>query len=663
MTKLISSGLALSAILALSGCGGGGSSTDTTSNTATSTGTGYYVDSAVSGVSYTCGNQSGTTDENGMFTFEVGNGCSFSIAGVALRTTDSDELVDGKKIIEDNAQVARFLQSIDNDGDPSNGIEIKQEILEVLKAALAEYGSQVPTKESDLEGVVTQVQNKVTNFKGHVKTLDEAKKHLLETETKVLQELLAGQTFYIYAMDEGVQIVAKVVINSDASAWEYEILNSTNASEVGNSGKESIQIEGKKFSATDGSHDDVEMFELKKITDKYLLISDMKFFFSQTDAKAQIKTITSDTLKTILVGKTLYYNNSIAEFKNTGELVWTEGETSEQGTYRIDGDMLYVTDENNEEDQGHKLLSYSDEHISFIDIGDISSSGGYDTTTFYLSAQKAKEHYEAYNYDNTIQESNTTQSTTDTPVANLTNVFVHGVLAWEDTQHTVFSNLSWSEAHNYCDTLNLAGLQWRLPTIDELYTIQDRNNSPEFVSGFEYTDPQSNNYWSSEERDALEAYSIHFATNYTQNYRADYTMKSMPNSVRCVSSSLSSTTESNTTTGTDNSDTLPDVVDNNGCQNPQVTLLQTDNTERTYSDAQEYCASMNGYVPTLDEIKILQDESSESLNLMRVWSSTFVDGESGKHWVAYDTPEHEELIKWNDEDVTFVACVTSTCLD
>lgn len=655
MTRLLSSGLALGAILALSSCGGGGSSTDTTASTAT-TGTGYYVDAAVNGVSYTCGNQSGTTDEDGMFTFEVGNGCTFSLGGVALRTTTSDELVDGQKIIEDDAQVARFLQSIDNDGDPSNGIEIKKEILEVLQQALEEYGNQVPKEDAQLEGVVAQIQEKVSDFKGRVMSLEEAQQHLLETQSKVMQELLAGKTFYIYALDGGYQIVAKVVINSDASGWSYEILKSTGDETTGQKGEEVITIAGNKFSAGSGDNTDVDMFELKQITQKYLQISDMKFYFNEADALAEIKDITKDTLITIIVGKTLYYNNAMVEFKASGEMIWSEAGVEQKSTYRIDGDMLYATENNGTEDQGHKLLSYSDEHITLQDIGDMSANGGYDTTTFYFSAQKAKENSEEYIYNGGEYE----ETTSDTSISDLINIFIHGSLAWEDTQHTVFSNLSWSEAVNYCNTLNLAGLQWRLPTIEELYTIQDRNNSPEFVSGFQYIDPDSNNYWSSEERDSLEAYSIHFATSYTQNYRADYTMKSMPNSVRCVSSSLPS---SISTDDAPSSDDLPDVIDNSGCQNTQLTLLQTDNTERNYNDAQEYCATMNGYVPTLDEIQTLQANSSESLNLMRVWTSTFVDGENGKHWVVYDIPDHQEQMKWNDGDVTFVACVQSSCDD
>ena len=51
---------AVTASLLLIGCGGGGAS-----SAATGLGTGFYVDAAVKGVSYECGNQSGTTDSDG----------------------------------------------------------------------------------------------------------------------------------------------------------------------------------------------------------------------------------------------------------------------------------------------------------------------------------------------------------------------------------------------------------------------------------------------------------------------------------------------------------------------------------------------------------------------------------------------------------------------
>jgi|GEM_PF-4777929 len=103
---------------------------------------------------------------NGKFIFEKGEKCTFSIAGIKLREVPADELKDGKKVLEDDLQVARFLQSIDSDGDLINGIQITPEVLEVLSDAL-NGATTVPT-DDNLTQVVSEVGQKVPDFKGKV---------------------------------------------------------------------------------------------------------------------------------------------------------------------------------------------------------------------------------------------------------------------------------------------------------------------------------------------------------------------------------------------------------------------------------------------------------------------------------------------------------------
>ena len=67
------------------GTGGGGSSLVVK--------TGYFVDSAVAGVDFVSGGQSGTTDAAGTFTYEEGKQLSLSVGGVSLGTTMPDENV------------------------------------------------------------------------------------------------------------------------------------------------------------------------------------------------------------------------------------------------------------------------------------------------------------------------------------------------------------------------------------------------------------------------------------------------------------------------------------------------------------------------------------------------------------------------------------------
>ncbi|WP_300364729.1 hypothetical protein [Hydrogenimonas sp.] len=159
------------------GCGGGGSSSTTASGKA------YYIDAAVSGVTYRCGGLSGTTDSEGAFHFEVGKECSFKLGNIALRTLKATELAEGAVIIESNPKVAALLQSCDADGDPSNGIEIKQEVVDVLN----QNGIvDVPDNEDDLEEVIADIKDKLPSLEITPVSYAEAEAHLQETYAKYI---------------------------------------------------------------------------------------------------------------------------------------------------------------------------------------------------------------------------------------------------------------------------------------------------------------------------------------------------------------------------------------------------------------------------------------------------------------------------------------------
>ena len=85
--------------------------------------TGYFTDSAVAGVDFVSGGQSGTTDAAGTFTYEEGKQLSLSVGGVSLGTTMPDEnvtpvdLVSGGTLESDAVvNLSRFIQTLDDDG-------------------------------------------------------------------------------------------------------------------------------------------------------------------------------------------------------------------------------------------------------------------------------------------------------------------------------------------------------------------------------------------------------------------------------------------------------------------------------------------------------------------------------------------------------------------
>jgi len=123
----------------LIGCSSGSSdSVDTGNNTPSGEGesndavlTGVFVDSPVRGLGFATETRSGTTDAEGQFEYLAGESVTFSVGDARLPTVEAAEQitpVDVARGSEDPTatavNIARLLQSLDLDGDPTNGIEI-----------------------------------------------------------------------------------------------------------------------------------------------------------------------------------------------------------------------------------------------------------------------------------------------------------------------------------------------------------------------------------------------------------------------------------------------------------------------------------------------------------------------------------------------------------
>ena len=103
-------------------------------------------------------------------------------------------------------------------------------------------------------------------------------------------------------------------------------------------------------------------------------------------------------------------------------------------------------------------------------------------------------------------------------------------LEWQDNNDTNSTQYTWQEAIDYCEALNLDGYSdWRLPNINELKTIIDRNKvRPSIVNGFEYVGIDNvYSYWSSSSVKNEEGYawivsfrfgSIHSDGKYDDHY-------------------------------------------------------------------------------------------------------------------------------------------------
>lgn len=113
----------------ITACGGG----DNNDSDSDGVLTGVFLDSAVSGVAYATETQSGTTNEDGQFQYLEGENVIFSIGSlvfpeVMAAAEVSPVDMSPSATIEDNVTVniARLLQSLDTDNNPTNGIAISE---------------------------------------------------------------------------------------------------------------------------------------------------------------------------------------------------------------------------------------------------------------------------------------------------------------------------------------------------------------------------------------------------------------------------------------------------------------------------------------------------------------------------------------------------------
>jgi hypothetical protein len=140
ITKKLLMSSALAALV-LVGCGGGGSSSSSTT-------TGYLVDSAVANANYDCtadGSYNKTTGADGSFTCTNMSQVRFRVGNLVLgeiHALPSDKHVFPQDLVGvardtgvNDARViamAQLLQSLDSDGNPSNGITIAEESKNLL---------------------------------------------------------------------------------------------------------------------------------------------------------------------------------------------------------------------------------------------------------------------------------------------------------------------------------------------------------------------------------------------------------------------------------------------------------------------------------------------------------------------------------------------------
>lgn len=141
-------------------CGGAGGSSDTD----TSALEGIFTDGPVEGLSYTSGSLSGITNETGRFSYQQGETVTFSVGDIIIGTGTPTATMTPISLVPGAVDethptvinIVRFLMTIDDDNDASNGIQITQTVRLSTAAQSIDFSQSTSAFDSN-----TNVQNVV----------------------------------------------------------------------------------------------------------------------------------------------------------------------------------------------------------------------------------------------------------------------------------------------------------------------------------------------------------------------------------------------------------------------------------------------------------------------------------------------------------------------
>ena len=237
--KTFASILSLGMILLLAACNGGGGGGNSTNND--NTNTGYFVDSAVSGLAYvTSSGITGITSATGEFSYAPGDTVTFSIGPIEIgQATAADMLTPVSLVPNADAtndvvvNIARFLQSLDADGDPSNGITISAEVT----AAAGTIGLSVTFDAADFDTTAASLVEALrTEAYGDTNTLVSAVDAQAHLESSIL---LCGRS----GSFQGT-FVQTVGPGSDGGTWSFTVDTDGSITGTGTSTDGSFGITG-----------------------------------------------------------------------------------------------------------------------------------------------------------------------------------------------------------------------------------------------------------------------------------------------------------------------------------------------------------------------------------------------------------------------------------
>ena len=231
---------------ALSGCGGSSSSSDggsTVTNeespattTEQTVKTGKFLDSAVEGLRYVTPTKTGLTNVSGEFEYEEGEVVFFLLGNTLIGSSIASGLMTPLDMVNEGSHpdklsnVLRFLQSLDQDGDPENGITISETARNQAEIAGVEVGFDFSSSDFETQQDLADVLS--AENKSLISSV-QANDHFEQTiasvtgETVDLKGTWLGQTSFTRG-DQTCSTVAKseIVFGADGLTLSGDELNS-----------------------------------------------------------------------------------------------------------------------------------------------------------------------------------------------------------------------------------------------------------------------------------------------------------------------------------------------------------------------------------------------------------------------------------------------------
>ena len=152
---------------------------------------GVFIDAAVQGLLYVTPTQQGITDENGTFTYLEGEVVTFyigGIGGIVLGTGPANSRMTPFDLVPNSSEatdpqvtnISRFLQTLDDDGDPSNGIEITLAVHLAAGNYSINFNQTISdfAQDSNVEAIVSDLTTLTEAGTRELVSVEEAQNHL-----------------------------------------------------------------------------------------------------------------------------------------------------------------------------------------------------------------------------------------------------------------------------------------------------------------------------------------------------------------------------------------------------------------------------------------------------------------------------------------------------